>query len=149
MKKTLITLLIIATTLSGFAQKGGRLDRIKTLKVAFLTEQLELTETEAQKFWPIYNAHEKEMEMLRITAREKRRNLNIDALSESDAKKVLKDLIAFEKEQHELKAELSENLLTAIPAKKIIKLRFAETAFNKRILDEMKKRREKFRKNSP
>ncbi|WP_298903347.1 hypothetical protein [uncultured Psychroserpens sp.] len=149
MKKTLITLLFIALTLSAFGQKKQQKDKIRSLKIAFITDQLDLTEAEAQKFWPIYNAHDKEMEMLRINGREKRRKLNIESLTENEAKKALKDLVAFEKEMHALKAELTENLLTAIPAKKILKLRFAETAFNKRMLEEMKKRREKFKKNRP
>jgi len=147
MKKTIIALLFITFTFSAFAQKGERKERIKALKVALITEKLELTETEAQKFWPIYNAHEKEMEMLRINGREKRRNINLETISESEAKIALQDLLAFEKEQQELRADLVENLLTAIPAKKIILLKVVEEQFKKSMLEELKKRRENFKKN--
>lgn len=147
MKKTIIALLFITFTFSAFAQKGERKERIKALKVALITEKLELTETEAQKFWPIYNAFEKEMEMLRINGREKRRNINLETISESEAKIALQDLLAFEKEQQELRADLVENLLTAIPAKKIILLKVVEEQFKKSMLEELKKRRENFKKN--
>jgi len=149
MKKTIITLLFIAFTIGAFAQKHERRERIKTLKIAFITEKLDLTETEAQKFWPIYNAHEKEMEMLRLNIREKRRNLDIETISENDAKKALADLLAFDKEHQELKADLAENLLTAIPAKKTLLLIVVEEQFKKQMLQELQKRREKFKKKNP
>jgi hypothetical protein len=145
MKKIVITLLFIATTISVFSQGEEKRERIKALKIAFITERLELTEIEAQKFWPIYNAHEKEVEMLRHNARDKRRNLKMETLTENEAKKTLIDFIAFEKEQQELKTQFVENLLTAIPAKKIIKLRLAESEFKKRMIQEMKSRRQKFK----
>jgi hypothetical protein len=147
MKHTIITLLFIAFTFNTFAQKSERHERIKALKVALITEKLQLTETEAQKFWPIYNAHEKEMEMLRINGREKRKNLNLETITEAEAKIALQDLLAFEKEQHELKSDLVESLMTAIPAKKIILLKVVEDQFKKSMLEELKKRREKFKKN--
>ena len=147
MKKTIITLLLIAFTVSLFAQKSERHERIKTLKIAFITEKLDLTETEAQKFWPIYNAHEKEMEMLRLNAREKRRNLKMETISESDAKIALADLLAFDKEHQELKADLAESLLSAIPAKKTLLLMVVEEQFKKQMLRELKKRREQSTKN--
>ena len=60
MKHILILFLLIATTAS--AQRG---DKIKAYKTAFLTESLELTSDEAEKFWPIYNAHEEKLRTLR------------------------------------------------------------------------------------
>ncbi|WP_299334474.1 hypothetical protein [uncultured Psychroserpens sp.] len=149
MKKIFITLLFIALTLNVFGQRKERQERIKALKVAFITEKLELTTDEAEKFWPIYNAHEKEMEMLRLNAREQRRNLKIEDLNEAEAKKALNDFLAFEKEQHTLKNDLIESLLTAIPAKKIILLKLVEEQFKKQMLKELQKRREQFRKNRP
>ncbi|OUS01940.1 hypothetical protein A9Q86_04625 [Flavobacteriales bacterium 33_180_T64] len=149
MKKTFITLLFITLTFCAFGQKRVRHERIKTLKIAFITEKLQLSQIEAQKFWPIYNAFEKEMEMHKLSAREKRHNLNIETLTESQAKKTLSDFLAFEKELQELKVDLVESLLTAIPAKKIILLKLVEEQFNKHMLEEFRKRRDKFRKNTP
>ncbi|WCO00644.1 hypothetical protein [Psychroserpens ponticola] len=143
MKKTIITLLFVALTINGFAQKNERKDRIKALKIALITEKLNLTETEAQKFWPIYNAFQKEADMLRINAREKRRNLDINTITDDQAKTALNDLLAFEREEQLLKTDLIESLLTAIPAKKIILLKFTEEQFKRQMLDELKKRREK------
>lgn len=63
MKKTLILILLIVSTMS-FAQnradRGPRMDpeRMKAAKIAFLTEKLDLDSQTAQKFWPIYNEFE-------------------------------------------------------------------------------------------
>ena len=144
MKKTILTLLFIAFTVTAFTQNGERKEQIKSLKIAFITEKLELTEAEAQKFWPIYNAHELEMEMLRINGREKRRNLNLETLTEEKAVIALQDLMTFENEQHKLREDFIKSLMTAIPAKKIILLKVVEDQFKKRMLEELKKRRKKF-----
>lgn len=133
-----------------FGQGGKKMrERLKAQKVAFITEQLDLTADEAQKFWPIYNAHEKEMEMLRFNSREKQHGLNIKSMTEEEARKALTEMVAFENEEHRLKTDLIHNLSTAIPAKKIILLRKAEWEFKKTVLEEMRKRRDKYRKNRP
>lgn len=146
MKKIILSLLFISLTLSSFSQGKERREQIKALKVAHITEALSLTETEAQKFWPIYNAHDKEMRMLRHNIREKRRNIDIKTISENEAKKVLQDYLAFEKEQQNLEADLIENLLTAIPAKKIILLHKAEEDFKRKLFEQYKNRRLKNKK---
>ena len=41
--------------------KEGRSEKIQSLKIAFITQKLELTSDEAQKFWPVYNRYETEI----------------------------------------------------------------------------------------
>jgi hypothetical protein len=55
---------MLLVALSANAQDGIR-DRIKAQKVAYITEQLDLTVDEAQKFWPIYNRYETTIHRLR------------------------------------------------------------------------------------
>ena len=42
-------------------------DKVKAQRVAYITQELELSETEAQKFWPIYNTYQSEIEQLRAS----------------------------------------------------------------------------------
>lgn len=70
MKKYL--LLIIATL--GFisltmAQKGNGHEKIQALKVAFISQKLHLTPSEAEKFWPVYNQYDGEITQLRANRR--------------------------------------------------------------------------------
>ena len=39
-------------------------DKIEALRIAFISQQLNLTPEEAQKFWPVYNAYRSESEGL-------------------------------------------------------------------------------------
>ena len=54
-----ILILVIQYSISGFAQGGQRKkmlkDKIEAQKIAYITNELSLTATEAQQFWPIYN----------------------------------------------------------------------------------------------
>lgn len=41
-----------------------RADKIQALKIAFITQKLELTSEEAQKFWPVYGQYENEIKSI-------------------------------------------------------------------------------------
>lgn len=41
--------------------KQQRGEKIQALKIAFITQKLELTTDEAQKFWPVYNRYETDL----------------------------------------------------------------------------------------
>lgn len=40
-------------------------EKVQALKIAFITQKLQLTSTEAEKFWPVYNQYENEIKSLR------------------------------------------------------------------------------------
>lgn len=72
--KRLLPILFLICTLPVFSQQGGQEPdggRIEALKIAYLTKKLNLSPTEAQKFWPIYNNYAGE---LRVARSEQRRN---------------------------------------------------------------------------
>lgn len=148
MKKILL-ILILSLSISSFAQDKDRQERIKALKIAFITEQLQLTESEAQKFWPIYNTFESENQNIRKETRSKFRNIDFESMSDQEAKEHLEDWMASEEKKHELRQQFAKDLIKVLPAKKIIKLKATEDAFNRRMMQEMKKRREGTRKNHP
>ena len=140
--KTIITILILSMSLSSFSQDNDRHERIKALKVAFLTEQLELTKTEAQQFWPIYNDFEAQEHQLRKENYSKRKETNIESLSEQEAKNMIDEMISIEKKKYELKGNFINDLQKILSSKKIIKLKSAEDDFNKKMFEEYKKRKD-------
>lgn len=141
--KKLITLgLLFLLTFNAFSQRKEKEERIKALKIAFITERLALTETEAQKFWPIYNAFEEENNQLRRASYNKRKAEYFETMTESDAKNLLSDMASIENQRHKLREKFMKDLLTAIPAKKVVLLKITEDAFNKRMFEEFKKRRQ-------
>lgn len=64
MKKTLLLSLALLLGIVSVAQKRdiveGR-EKVKALKIAFITQKLEITTSEAEKFWPEYNEYEREI----------------------------------------------------------------------------------------
>ena len=147
MKKTLLILAFITITFNTFAQ---RKERVKALKVAFITEKLELTSSEAEKFWPVYNTIEDKKETLRKEGRKLRKDLDLESLSDEEANSIIDNMLALEAKKHELQKTQVNDLRKVLPAKKVILLRVVEDQFNKRMLDEIRKRRQKFQnKNNP
>lgn len=69
MKKYLLFLLAIFASFSFvMAQNTNsqRSEKIKALKIAFITQKLQLTSAEAEKFWPVYNQYDNEIRQLRM-----------------------------------------------------------------------------------
>ncbi|WP_178984007.1 Spy/CpxP family protein refolding chaperone [Winogradskyella helgolandensis] len=137
---TLLLTLFVSTSI--FAQKLDR-EKIKALKIAHITEQLDLTETEAQKFWPIYNANEDAENKLRENSTNRRKDKNVEELSETEAKSLLLAMEKVEKQKVELHSKMLNELLEILPAKKIIKLYQAERSFRQKMFEEYKKRHSK------
>lgn len=137
--KTLATLLfILSFSLITFAQHNK--DKIKTLKIAYITEKLNLNEKEAQKFWPIYNDFEEEKSSLRNNAFEARKKVEIESISEEDAKQLLKEIRLNENKRQNIENEYFDRLSKIISAKKILLLHKAEDDFKRKMFDEYKKR---------
>ena len=123
--------------------QGPVRNRIKTLKVAFITEQVGLTSEEAQQFWPIYNAHEETMENIR---RKERAELHANIvraqeLSTNESEKLLDHLLALQSDKQEADREFLTRLRTVIPAKKVLLLVKAEEDFKRQMIQQFRKRR--------
>ncbi|MCK6607968.1 MAG: sensor of ECF-type sigma factor [Flavobacterium sp.] len=139
----IIFLLVTSLSFSqGFKEKR---EKVKALKVAYITEQLELTTDEAQKFWPIYNAFDENQAELR---HEKMRSIldrfkpgNVEKLSEKDASNSLAQMEKIEEDLFNLKKKFIKDLQGVISAKKIIKLKKAEEDFNRELLKQMREKR--------
>ena len=142
MKKLILLSLLFLLTFSAFSQHKEREERIKTLKIAFITERLAFTESEAQKFWPIYNAFEEENNKLRRDSYNKRKVEDFDSMTEADAKLLLDDMSSIENKRHKLREKFMKDLLAVLPAKKVILLKKTEDEFNKKMFEEFKKRRQ-------
>lgn len=136
----LVCLIFVAT---GFAQ-GGKRDKIKALKTAFITNELSLTKQEAEKFWPIYNAFEEKQFELRhekMKAYMKRMDTDLDAMSEKEASNLLSQMESVEEETHLLRKKLIADLKNVLSSHKIIKLKKAEEDFNKNLLKQYRENR--------
>ncbi len=142
--KKLLVILLLCISFTASAQKGKRHERIKALKISFITEQLSLTEKEAQQFWPVYNAFEQKMNQIRfneIRSIKKEIRDNLDTMSDYEALAIIERFKKAEDQMHNLKTEFSSKLSKIISPKKMIQLKLAEEDFKRKMLEEFKKRR--------
>ncbi|WP_157208182.1 hypothetical protein [Mariniflexile maritimum] len=137
--KTLTSILfILGFSIITFGQPNR--DKIKTLKIAYITEKLDLSEKEAQQFWPIYNSYEEENSKLRGDAYQARKKINFETLSEEEAKQFLKETRLNEAKRQAAENDFIDRLTKVISAKKIIMLHKIEDDFKRKMFDEYKKR---------
>ena len=125
------------------AQEDRSREQIKTLKIAFFTEQLSLSPEEAAVFWPIYNAHEKEKEALRDQQRREIRDRfpNLDQVSEKEARNALERYLEIEEREEELDKAFYEEIAREFSAVRTLKLFQAERDFRRRLFQEYRKKR--------
>ena len=139
MKKLLIVGFILIGTLNMTAQdRDGHRGRIRALKTAHITEGLNLTVKEAEKFWPVYNKFEEERRKLH-----QREHVDIEemeCISEERANQMVKEYVQIEKEDYLLKKKFFEELSSIFSAKRIIQLKKVEDEFNRKILKEYRTR---------
>lgn len=147
MKTTYLLLFTLLFSLSIFAQKMDR-DKIKALKIAHLTEQLDLTKKEAQDFWPIYNANEEADNKLRNESFEKIKEQKPNDISESDAKSILLKMLSIKKEKQELDTKYLNDLLQILPAKKVLTLMQANRSFKHKMIEQFKQRHKREKQES-
>ena len=141
--KKLLLILVLLLSLNIAAQHKNR-ERIKALKVSFITERLDLSSKEAQEFWPVYNEYEKKTSAIRheeVRALRKEIKENIDTMTDEKATTLLAKLNDAEMRMLNLRIDFSKKLSSIIPAKKIILLKVAEDDFKRKMLEEYKKQR--------
>ena len=134
MNKLFIAIMLLCSVMS-FSQDKSR-EKIKALKVAFLTEQLELTSEEAQDFWPVYNEYEKERHELRhkqwVEIKSKLKDVN--ALNEKEAQNLLTSYIKIEEKEEELEKNFLNKISKVISAKKTLVLMRSEEDFKRQLI---------------
>ena len=153
MKKNILLLLflLIGNLITQAQTRKGDSEKIRAFKVAFLTEKLDLTEKEAEKFWPLYNVYDKKMMQL---YRDERRSIKqrimvdggLDNLSESESKQIIEKINAVSKEQYETKNEFYSKLTKILPYKKILRLEVAEYEFHRKLIRKLKGERKEAKK---
>lgn len=145
-KHILLFLLILFTaSLNSYAQphhQGEKESRIRAARVAFITDKLELTPEEAQKFWPVYNEFDKKRQELQrdIAERFSHRPPDVANMSDAEAEEFIIRKFDEEKALVELKIEYFGKIKEVLPVKKILLLYESEMEFRKVLLERLKDR---------
>jgi len=120
-------------------------EKLESEKIAFLTSEMQLTPSEAQVFWPVYNEVQKNRAQQMKEVFDSYKALE-DALSTGKGvEEALRKYINTEKASHAIDSEALPAYLKVIPAEKAAKLYIGEEKFRRqqiqRLRGEFKKRK--------
>lgn len=139
MKKTSIFLAFLVFTINTFAQKGNkRFQKIEALKIAYITNALDLTSKEAEQFWPIYNTYSKALHQIRKQLHKNKKRPENPDLTDAEALELIQQMTAFKEQELALNKKLIKDLLPILSAKKILLLKHAEQQFKRELLHRLK-----------
>lgn len=135
-----LLLLSMSSLMSAQTDKRTKEERIKAVKVAFITEELELTATEAQYFWPLYNEMDAKMKNIR-KKRKKNQKGTLDGLSDSEIADRIENMLQADEEKNTLKRVYVTKFKKILNLKKVAKLMGVEQKFKKQMLQRIKEER--------
>ncbi|NVN94108.1 MAG: sensor of ECF-type sigma factor [Bacteroidetes bacterium] len=147
--RLVILLVVITFSMPNYAQNGQKKkmlkDKIEAQKIAYITNELSLTATEAQQFWPIYNEFSDKNEELMKAYRKNNMEdkvTNSETISDKEALEMADEQIIQAQQILDLRKKYHIEFKKVLPPKKLLKLYQAEKEFKKFLLKEIKERRE-------
>lgn len=143
MKKTLLVVLGIIFVLNVQAQNDANRKRnreqIKSAKVAFITNKLNLNSETAQVFWPIFNEYEQEKSGLARKYWEQKRQYSstrdYSDMSESDASKMLEVYVVQKEAEAKIEKEYLPKFQKVLTAQQTWLLITSESEFRRSLME--------------
>ena len=120
------------------AQEGN--ERIRALKVAFITDKLKLTPEESEKFWPLYNQYETEHKRIR---QKYKPDEDLNTMSDQDVERAIFDRFEMEEQLIKLKRDYFQRMKAFMAVRKLALLQRSEQEFNKELLRRIQEARNK------
>jgi Spy/CpxP family protein refolding chaperone len=116
-------------------------DKIKTARIGLITQRLNLTPEQAQKFWPLYNEFDQKRAEIRKPLKEAKRSIDPNN-SDPKQQQALVDLgFKIKQDELNLEKEYSNKMTGVITAQQMLNLRQAEHDFRKIIINMLNNRR--------
>ncbi len=149
MKKILL-IFSVAMYSIGFAQQNPpsppdhpRKEKVEAMKIAFITQKLDITPSEAEKFWPVYNEYQKKKDELRKNRHEEIKSSkgNLDSLSDKQIETFVDGEMAFRQKNLDLDKEYHSKFKSVLPIRKVAKLYRAEDMFARHLLEQISERK--------
>ena len=148
MKKIITFISICLFCILSVSAQGRKESRqkIKALKIAYITEQLNLTAAEAEKFWPIYNSYDEKLRTLRNLIRLEIKKAitekgNINSVSENEAEKLVLLKLNTDKQIYESHKNFINQIKNIISYTKIIQLELVENEFGRKLMHKYKRKK--------
>jgi len=116
--------------------KHATLEHIHSIKVAYITDRLNLTSQQSQVFWPVYSSYEKELKALRKSYFEKYKGLNKN--DDHVSRQFFDDNLDFQAASVDLKRKYRDQFLNVLTPQQLANLFKAEHDFNTMLMQRLK-----------
>ncbi len=141
MKKHIYILFIVVAiffSFSTYAQGSNpnKLKQIENIKIGYLTRRLDLSPEESQKFWPVYNQYQHDMQDINRQRKASR------AQNSDNANKLVDDDFEYEEKILDLKKKYRYEFKKILSPEKVKSLYVAERDFREELIKQLKNRRE-------
>ena len=128
--------LMTVTLLFGFAAQSGAQDRpadnmqilrdkIKADKKLLVATNMDLTQSEAKGFWPIYDRYQKDLQKINHRIVNLLESYADDfrgkSLTDDKAKKLINEALAIERAEADLKSAYAPKLSKVLPVRKVVR----------------------------
>jgi hypothetical protein len=130
--------MFIASGVIAQNDRGDRDDKIKALKVAFITEELDLSSESSEKFWPIYNSHHKAEREIKGKFYPKNK---MEDMSDEEAMAFIDNRIKMEEQLLVLNKQYIADLKMVLEPKQIARLYGLEREFKRKMLRSIQDKR--------
>lgn len=142
-----ISLLCILFSIEIFAQPHKAhlkaKERIENIRIGIISTRLNLTPTEAEKFWPLYNEYRKKLDKIqqqRIQLIETGLNNSdsIALLSDNEAEKMITEFLRLNEENTKIQIEYYRKFSKLLGPKRTIDLYLSEIDFKRKLMREIR-----------
>jgi hypothetical protein len=114
-----------------------RMERLETAKIGFLTQRIDLSSREAEKFWPVYNQYQNELQALM-----QQRKGDLQKQNQLSANDQIDRQLDMESKVLELKKRYTREFAKVLSPEKIVKLFQAERDFKNELIKELRERKQ-------
>lgn len=116
-------------------------EKIKNLRIAYISDKLGLTSEQAERFWPVYREFSDKRRDLRQEFVDARKQINAENPDPAQQEELVKLGLNLKQRELDLEKVYSDRLLKVITAQQMLTLRKAEGDFQRIILEQIQQRR--------
>lgn len=114
--------------------------KIEQLKIGYLTEKMDLSTREAQKFWPLYNEYNQEMRLVKGKTRLKMNEikLSLGNTSEKELEQLADELVDLRIKEGKIFEKYYPQFKSALSIEKVLQFYKAEEEFPRWVLRQVR-----------
>lgn len=146
---SLLCLLLLGTGTSGLTAQQAHNAEIQAFRIGFYTKRLQLSPEEAKSFWPVHDAFTAEQRKAQNASKAKLNEISQGMLGASDEQlaKMGDELLDLKQAEFDLVRKYHEEFKKVLPIRKVVLLYKIEQDYKKKLLAEIRRRRQERKKN--